>query len=823
MLDKFSASQWTWRLYAWVPLSVLGGAMVGFLCWGAWIYGYNPQWLIQGSHWWLAALQTNQNWTLIVTMLLWLGALTAYWWPRRRDRIPIAVITVVLMVVLAAVLGVASYTPCRGHMSATGTIFWILQLYVGQPPNMVYQSVKPGAACLGQPPLALQLGQMDGLGATLIGAVAVAAMLWRQPFERLRSRFARKATVFTGLDALTLPLLIRLTDPAFRRNVIVIEPDETHPLLEEARATGARVVIGQPTLHSLLQPILVSWRGCALERLYVLRADAAENDAVLGTVREILTRHPPGPESHPHLVARIDDPRHAIHWRGGHGASSVGFEDALSPAETTAYTLVDSILSRAVSQLIICGDSGLSLAVLLELDRRNWEQRELISAAAIGRQAAAGTAGLPPPPEPLPISRVMLIDPHAAEIQRECAVSTPRSVADSAMTARPARWEDELLPVLDAMPGDAAGSVAVIIVGSVSAEGVHRAGRIARLHPSTWIYVQSAPSGTGQDAIFNRLRLFSPGLLVAGDIPEDTWMRVARHWHECFRLQDPVPPDHPKALSRLPWAELSDFFRRDNLLQVRSILSAVAELDRHWVPVRMVPTGSHIELSERELEAAAEAEHARWYQRRLAAGRDYGSTGGVRVYGLPKPWTDLSADERTRRKESVRSQIAQLEEVGFVPVVRSGGPAHSASYERVGIVDATQLDARYSWGLHRTGEELHGEVGDWRVIDDHGHERTVGDDEFRAAHDFISNGRWRRVGAFRAWRVHETLVLRTKEGRATATPGDWVVEGVNGERWPVSDHQFRRSYRRIPDEPGLANEASAPAATSSSTPPAISS
>ena len=32
-------------------------------------------------------------------------------------------------------------------------------------------------------------------------------------------------------------------------------------------------------------------------------------------------------------------------------------------------------------------------------------------------------------------------------------------------------------------------------------------------------------------------------------------------------------------------------------------------------------------------------------------------------------------------------------------------------------------------------------------------------------------------------------------GQATARPGDWVVEAPTGERWPVSDEQFRRSYR----------------------------
>jgi hypothetical protein len=814
MLGQASVSRGTWRHYAWVLPSALGAAAVCFLCWGAWVYGYDPHWLSRGHGWWLSVLQPAQSWPLIATTVLCLAGLGSYWWPRRRQRLPIALIAVAVMVVVAAALGTASLVPCRGGMSTAGVTFWVLQLYVGQPPP-VYGA---GAAiCSGQPPLALQLGQSIGLGATLVGAVAVAATLWGQPLERLRSRFARRATVFTGLDALTLPLLARLSDPASGRNVIVIEPDETHPLLDEARATGARVILGSPAAPRLLEPIIASWRGCALDRVYALRTDATENDEVLGTARAILDRYTPNLEHLPHLVTRIDDPRHAMHWRGSHGGVSVGFEDALSPAETTAYTLIDAVLRTSVRQLILCGDSSLALAILIEFGRRGWEQRELITAATLGRQAALAAAGddyLPRLPDPLSVKRVVLIDPSAADLRREFLASTPRAVPDSAVTMRFARWQDDLLPALDAMPAAVAQDSAVIVVDSFSDTSMHTAGRVARLHPNTWIYIQMPSGGSVSEAIFNRLRPFNSGLLVAGDIPEDTWLRVARHWHECFRLQDPLPPGHPKAPARRPWAELSDYLRHDNLLQVRSILSAVAGLGREWAPVRMVPDGSYIELSDRELEAVAMAEHTRWYRRRVTSKWPGAAGGKGPTSSLMMPWTELPADERVRRREEVRRQVAQLEDVGFMPVLRAGGPPEAAGYERIGTVEARQLQARYSW-LRSPGEEMHGEAGDWRVIDDHGHERTVGDAEFRKTHLYLGSGRWRRIGEFRAWQVEEALVMRTKEGVATANPGDWVVEGVHGERWPVSDQQFRRTYQ--PNSPDLsvpAEQAQAPAAAS---------
>jgi hypothetical protein len=831
MRGQLSASRSTWQHYVWVLPFVLGTVVIGFLCWGGWFYGYDPHWLSNSHEWWQSALQPKRNLTLSITLTLFLAGLICYWWPRRRQRVPIGLIVVVVMVVVAAALGTASLVPCRNGISTIGVLFWVLQLYVGQPPP-AYPS---GAAmCSGSPPLALQLGQGIGLGATLIGAIAVGTVLWQQPVERLRSRFARKATVFTGLDQLTLPLLMRLADPAARRNVIVIEPDETHSLLDEARAAGARVIIGPPAAARLLQPIVSGWRGCALDHLYALRSDVAENEAVLDTTREILRRYPPDAEHHPHLVARIDDPRHANHWRGGHGGTvSAGFEDALSPAETTAFTLIDALLNTSVRKLIVCGDTRLTLAILLELDRRGWEQRELLLAATRGQEALsaavpaassavlseAGDGGYPLPPT-LSVSDVVLIDPRADDMRHEFLVSRPRTVSESAVTTSVAPWQDDLLPTLAALPEAVAECTAVIIVDSFSEVSMHAAGRAARLHPNTWIYMQAASGGSVNKAIFDRLRFFQSGLLIAGDIPEDTWIRVARHWHECFRLEYPVPPDHPKAPSRRRWTALTDYVRHDNLLQVRSILSAVADLGRQWVPVRMVPTGSYIELSEAELQAVAMAEHTRWYRRRLATKR---STRGITVTGsFMMPWTELSADEHASRRAVVRSQVAQLENVGFVPVIPAGGPAGSVSCERVGTVEAIQLSTRYSW-LIRPGEELHGEAGDWRVIDEYDQERTVGDAEFQAAHSYLGDGRWRRTGTFRAWEVHEALVLRTKEGVATASPGDWVVEGSHGERWPVSDRQFKRSYRLIPDGPDLTGQASTPAATSSSTAPAISS
>jgi hypothetical protein len=113
-------------------------------------------------------------------------------------------------------------------------------------------------------------------------------------------------------------------------------------------------------------------------------------------------------------------------------------------------------------------------------------------------------------------------------------------------------------------------------------------------------------------------------------------------------------------------------------------------------------------------------------------------------------------------------------------------------FRRTGTVRARRLGTRRPW-VRPSGEELSGDAGDWRVTDTNGDERTVRDTEFHASHEPLGGELWRRTGTFRAWRVSEDLILRTMEGRAIAHPGDWVVEGYRGQRWPVSDRQFRRT------------------------------
>jgi hypothetical protein len=791
------------RRAAWVIPAAVAAGITGCLAWGAWVSAHDPRWPYLGQAW-RTWLQPANDWTLLIAVAAWLVAWACYWWPRRLQPSLVTMAVVVSMVLIGGVLSMTSLIPCRGGQTKTAVVAWLLGLYLGNAPTAYGQ---PGP-CPGQPPLALQLGEVVCLGATLVGALAAAAVLWRKPVSRLRARAVRDATVFIGLDAMTLPLLRRLAQTRRPGRIIVIEPDASHPMLDEAAATGARVMIGDPASARLLQPVLAGWRGCALSYLYALRPDVRANEAVLAAAHTVLRRYRPDPERQPHLIARIDDLRHADYWRGWRcGTSDHWFEDALSAQEATACALVNEIFRTGARQLLLCGDSTLALAILLELARRDWERRSLADAAAHGHAADKDGASIP-------LESVVLVDRRAEDLRREYLATSTHSGGDAhhggtaapRVTAQPDPWKDQLLAMLDRMdPGETA-ETAVVVADDLSEDGMHEAGRVARLHPNVPVFMLTSDGAGTSDAIFDQLRPFQRTLLVDGEALEDTWTRVARHWHECYRLRHPPVPGEPRALTGRPWGELDEFIRQDNILQLRSVMTEVVGRGRRWVPRRAVAAGSFIELNDRELEVIARAEHTRWYLRRVAAGWTGGgssgngaATGQVKVNARVVPWDDLPAQVRASNVEYLRSQLAQLEGVGFMPIVPEGGPPEATEFERVGVVHARQLRARRRW-TRRSGDELCGDPGDWRVVDDGDDERTVRDVEFRASHEPLGGERWRRTGSYSAWQVSEKLILRTTEGRAVAEAGDWVVEGHRGQRWPVTDEQFRRTYKMKHDE-----------------------
>lgn len=44
------------------------------------------------------------------------------------------------------------------------------------------------------------------------------------------------------------------------------------------------------------------------------------------------------------------------------------------------------------------------------------------------------------------------------------------------------------------------------------------------------------------------------------------------------------------------------------------------------------------------------------------------------------------------------------------------------------------------------------------------------------------------------------MVVDTLEGTLSVTPGDWIITGVKGEKYPCKDDIFKMTYEAAPDD-----------------------
>ena len=47
--------------------------------------------------------------------------------------------------------------------------------------------------------------------------------------------------------------------------------------------------------------------------------------------------------------------------------------------------------------------------------------------------------------------------------------------------------------------------------------------------------------------------------------------------------------------------------------------------------------------------------------------------------------------------------------------------------------------------------------------------------------------------------------IQTLEGTMQGNPGDWLITGVKGERYPCKDDIFRATYEPVEEEEGVAS------------------
>lgn len=50
-----------------------------------------------------------------------------------------------------------------------------------------------------------------------------------------------------------------------------------------------------------------------------------------------------------------------------------------------------------------------------------------------------------------------------------------------------------------------------------------------------------------------------------------------------------------------------------------------------------------------------------------------------------------------------------------------------------------------------------------------------------------------------AYKTNEEIMIQTLEGNMKASPGDWIITGVHGEKYPCKPDIFEKTYEPIED------------------------
>lgn len=95
------------------------------------------------------------------------------------------------------------------------------------------------------------------------------------------------------------------------------------------------------------------------------------------------------------------------------------------------------------------------------------------------------------------------------------------------------------------------------------------------------------------------------------------------------------------------------------------------------------------------------------------------------------------------------------------------------------------------------GGDLHARGGkDFIVEYGNGARSVVRGDIFERVYEPMGDGRFRKRTdvIFHAFTLDRRAVIHTLEGPQNADPGDWVIEGVAGELWPLPHAEAVKKY-----------------------------
>jgi hypothetical protein len=790
------------------------------------------------------------QWPWIVLVVGLVVAVITYWLPRKGRPNSLAVILTLIAATLAVALGLATYLPCvdRVYLAPVG---WILELFVGG----VESPESPGAPCSATWSPGFQLARVFGLSATVIGAVAAAALLGQQQLTRSKIRRSPDVDVVVGLGPAQLELIRALVAdntrrlwrepwidgrPGWRGNAgtqgavqwltgmrkadwralrfrktltVVIDPDPNNPWAAEARQIGASVLTADPSDPTIVALVIMrnGWRrqSVAMRRFFAITDDPQYNETLGRTVQRILTvERDPRCRGHVHdelplLFVRFADHRTAKAWtvrnlETGNDLACQGITDLGSTMATIVKALVKPTLKDAwrVTEITLVGMGGGGLVPTL-LDEIAWQcwQRYEVSARPLRN-----------PDEPVPTP----VQPNLRSIH---LIGPQADLLTGQWNEFRAPWQDPGAAEQLQLPGlshpNTVGDLAVTetIVSRKHTKdpcaivfldaGVNEtARRVAQWRPGDFIFCFD-PSITGVQAppAPGLPYLFGPQYVIPGE-----------------GLQPPAPPtDLIHMMAEQQHAVYRQSWPTPNTTPVVGEKKATAF---DWPALPQFFRSDNVRQVAKLIDWFQD-QHCQWTQ--VSTKTPPLDHHPDRISALARAeftrWRRLRED-RSWVRGAVRNDSWRTHpDLGEEPesleynegieraILRrlwayGLAPVPLTVVERIGRVTATQLDAARSW-YTANGDLLSGAAGDWLVVDESGGERTVAAKAFADTYRHVEGKTYERFGTMWARKAEHHEIVDTWEGPAVAEPGMWIMTGPHGNHWPVPNDTFEQGYRIV--------------------------
>jgi len=772
----------------WLQAALLTVALVllGWLC----ILAVHPSAADKLPNWlrWFGRPGSSITVAIVVAVLVVLCVLSFRSHSARRSgNVPVAVVAG--LAATSAVLGFSSLWKCHDatHPVFFQPLIWTVALVKG----FSIDFVMGGHVCPNPTPDALSVARLAAGGAFFTGLAGVVIALFRSQVDRLRASLANSITAVIGIDDETRSMVSAIAKTLNRSGTLVVitgGPEE--PGAQEARIHGGRVMAVDFNAAEPLKSLSL-WRN--LERLYLMSADPATNQSWLDTITRALSAV--GDKRRLPLTVRIDDPWQAEAWRGEQlgGSDTRWAADAVGKYDVTARWLLEMILATAtVQQVFVCGTSELTLALCSDLSRRKLED---------DYYSAPGHTALP---------ALNLVGADTEEYREDHEFHRWQVGFVSTGPTIVATPQPPTVSVLMQLIGESDGPTNAVIFVDDKAHGSSTARsigtRLAARYPTMPIYIWDNDAQMAEDPvpIVGRLRTYRLALDIPEGQAQDVWERAAKLIHQRYIAGFEPEPNPPPA--RLPWRDLDPFYRESNRRLVRNALWMVERIAEHtwntWgspPPPLSVQDMTGLTALQRlarmgfDREAAmkmAKAEHESWcrYYRRHHWKYGVVRNDEHRIHNKLVEWSVVEANEDllSTALESLATTLWSLRQLGYRsrPVWRQ--------FTRVGTVNAEQRDTPWTW-TSRSGQTMQADAGDWQVQED-GATWSVRDDIFQASYEHVEDNHWRRRGHVSARPAQPGETITTLEGPATASDGDWVVRGTDGEEWPVPAAQFAERY-----------------------------